>query len=336
MARVYKAASAGPPVVQSNLPLVGHDAVKDTLRRQTAHGVLLVGAPHTGRLGLACWWARWLNCSERGEEPCGVCPSCREFASGVNADMLLVRPRSLTKSGRASRKPLIPVGAVSARRRRDDDGDAFNGPAVDVALETAARHRARVVIFDDAERFTEEAANALLKLLEEPPNGARFAFVTADRGNVLPTIASRCVTLAAPPVPDAEIRAFLLAQEPRAVDADELLAFSAGRPGLIVNRAATRRALASAGAFLDGAREGLEPAFRACDALCRELDSAAGLDLELFPQAAMFKLNDEPPSVRVKASAAVTLALEALEKYSPANLVFAVLALRLRAALDVA
>ncbi|HEX2864877.1 MAG TPA: DNA polymerase III [Deinococcales bacterium] len=336
MARAAKAAPAAASAPVPDLPLVGHEGVKAALRRQTAHAILLVGVPHTGRLGLARWWARWLNCSGRGDEPCGTCPSCREFAAGINADLLVVRPRALTRAGRASRRPLIPVGAVSARRRRDEDADAFDGPAVEVAVETAPRHEVRVVAFDEAERFTEEAANALLKLVEEPPNGARYVFVAADRGNVLPTIASRCVTLAVPTVPDARLRAFLAELEPKAPDADALIAFAAGRPGLIVNRTASRRVLALANRFLDGLRAGLDPAFEACEALCRELESPGGLDLELFPQALLLGLRGEAPETRARASAAVTAALEALEKYSPANLVFSVLALRLRAALGLA
>ena len=92
----------------------------------------------------------------------------------------------------------------------------------------------RVVIVDPADDLEPSASNALLKSLEEPPQGTFFILVAHRIGRLLPTIRSRCRVLRFPPVPDAEIDAILRRQAPAADEPTRTaaIAASAGSPGV--------------------------------------------------------------------------------------------------------
>ncbi|HTP57223.1 MAG TPA: AAA family ATPase [Candidatus Paceibacterota bacterium] len=90
----------------------------------------------------------------------------------------------------------------------------------------------KVVIIDDADRLGGEAANTLLKVLEEPPLYAKFLLITGRLGAVLPTIASRCERVDFRPLDEAQMKTALAGLKLDADDRALLAAVAAGRPGM--------------------------------------------------------------------------------------------------------
>jgi DNA polymerase III subunit gamma/tau len=152
---------------------VGQEAVVRTLRRaietdRVSHAYLFSGPRGTGKTSTAKVLAMGLNC-EKGPtaEPDGTCQSCRAIVGNSSLDVL--------EMDAASNR-----GIDEIRDLRDK-----------VNLAPAAG-RARVYIIDEVHMLTAEAFNALLKMLEEPPEHVVFVLATTEKHKVLPTIISRC------------------------------------------------------------------------------------------------------------------------------------------------
>ncbi len=300
--------------------MIGHDELKIQLEQNRAHSVVLEGVARVGRRVVARWYAQRLNCRmPNGLKPCGTCPSCQNFLAGTHPDYLEIGPREETSTGRKARVSLIPIGAISASHdtAKDYETHVLNW------LETGPRYRHKVVVFDGAECLNESAANALLKSVEEPPHGARFIFITEDVSGVIPTIVSRSVRYRVKPVPDAILERLL-----PTIDA-ELLAFAAGRPGIILEREKVLEALEQARAFLHAVRQDLLSGLTAADQLEKKFDRF------ITPDALRFALRELPAPQRVKADTALEKTRHALEKYATPNIAFSELALEWRKAFGV-
>jgi DNA polymerase-3 subunit delta' len=161
--------------------LAGQEAVVAQLRSAAsagagaiAHAWLFTGPPGSGRSLAARAFAAAVLCDARG---CGDCPCCRQVAVGSHADLLLVRPDGLS---------------YGVRQTRDLVLRAATAPVCG---------RWRVVLFEDADRATEQAANALLKAIEEPAPRTIWLLCTPSAADLPTTIRSRCrlVTLRIPP-----------------------------------------------------------------------------------------------------------------------------------------
>ena len=153
--------------------IVGQEPVVRTLRRaietdRVSHAYLFSGPRGTGKTSTAKVLAMGLNC-EKGPtpEPDGTCASCRAIMSNSSIDVL--------EMDAASNR-----GIDEIRDLRDK-----------VNLAPAAG-RMRVYIIDEVHMLTTEAFNALLKMLEEPPEHVVFVLATTEKHKVLPTIISRC------------------------------------------------------------------------------------------------------------------------------------------------
>jgi DNA polymerase-3 subunit delta' len=138
-----------------------------------AHAWLLTGPPGSGRSVAARAFAAALLCPDQG---CGHCPSCHQVRAGSHADLMLVRPEGLSYGVRQTRDLVLraataPVGG-----------------------------RWHVVLFEDADRATEAAANALLKAIEEPAPRTVWLLCAPSAEDLVPTIRSRCrlITLRTP------------------------------------------------------------------------------------------------------------------------------------------
>lgn len=138
------------------------------------HAWLFTGPPGSGRSVAARAFAAALLCPDLG---CGHCASCHQVLSGTHADVEVVRPAGLSYGVRETRE-LVLRSASSP---------------------TAGRWR--VVLFEDADRSTEQAANALLKAIEEPPARTVWLLCAPSPDDLVVTIRSRCrlVTLRTPP-----------------------------------------------------------------------------------------------------------------------------------------
>ncbi len=200
-----------------------------TLRGPQAHALLLHGPQGVGQFELALTIAQAWLCEAAGDaKPCGACASCRLVQSHSHPDLLVLLPEALaeplgwatggdeesttTKKAAPSRE--IKVGAVRL--------------AVNFAQTTTARGRAKVVVLHPAERINAISANTLLKTLEEPPGAARFILSCAAPEALLPTIRSRCQSIALALPPAAQASEWLAGQG--VTDAAVLLAATGGQP----------------------------------------------------------------------------------------------------------
>lgn len=158
--------------------LVGQHRVVETLRRAaTGHGLtqawLFTGPPGSGRSNAAIAFAAALQCHQHG---CGECEQCRTVQAGSHPDVSVVRTEKLS----------IGVDDVRELVRR--------------AALTPTGGGWQILILEDADRLTDQAANALLKAIEEPGDRTLWLLCAPTVEDVLQTIRSRCrlVTLATP------------------------------------------------------------------------------------------------------------------------------------------
>jgi len=301
------------------LGIIGHAQILEQLAQlEGRHALLLAGVPRLGKHKLAHWLAALVNCSSTSERPCGVCRSCTALLREAHPDLLEVGPKLETGSGKAARRAIIPIKAIAASR---DDGHDFDVHVLDW-LEIGPHYKRKVVIVDGAEFLNVEAANALLKGVEQPPHDALFVFLTRDALEVIPTIVSRCTRLSVPPVAESEMSAALKLLEG---DEDpELLAFAAGRPGVLLERDAARAALADAFQLLEGLETGMLEGMSAAEVLEKKFDPL------WHPEALGFVVRRYSPRVRLQLDQSLLEAQKKLEQYAGAGLVFGVLALEWR------
>ena len=157
---------------QTFADLVGQTHVTETLanairNNRVAHAHIFSGARGVGKTTAARILAKALNCVQGPTpEPCGVCDSCKEIASGTSLDVIEIDA--------ASNRGIDQIRELREMVRY--------APA-------AARHK--VVILDEAHMLTGEASNALLKTLEEPPDRVIFVMATTEPENLEDTIRSR-------------------------------------------------------------------------------------------------------------------------------------------------
>ncbi|HTS90289.1 MAG TPA: hypothetical protein VMG41_17500 [Gemmatimonadales bacterium] len=213
-------------------PLVGHEAQREkvlrALREDRLPQVILITGPRgVGKQRFALWAGEALLCETLEARPCGSCRACRQVRGLGHPDLHWVMPVPRPKASDPEKQLeelAETIGAVVEERRRQPlflGGDGLAGHFVATArllqrrasLTPAAGTR-KVFIVAEAERLvpqesSPEAANALLKLLEEPPADTHFLLTTVDPGRLLPTIRSRAVPLRLGRLPDAVVEQFL-------------------------------------------------------------------------------------------------------------------------------
>lgn len=180
------------------------------LRKRPLHGLLFKGAKGIGKFDLAMIFAQSLLC-ERPDEAsfaCGKCPSCHWFTQGSHPDFRLLQPDALSLDGEEGDE-FRPVSGKKPSRQISVDQVRSLADFCGMSAHQGGR---RVVIIHPAEAMNANAANALLKSLEEPPPGLLFILVSHKPQQLLPTILSRCLSFALP-APDAESAARWLATQ---------------------------------------------------------------------------------------------------------------------------
>lgn len=164
-----------------------------SLTGRATQGLLLGGQQGIGKLELALNYARSLLCEHPGSDgfACGKCSACHWMELGSHPDFRILQPESLSEEIEAGKKPSSQISVDQIRSLAD-----FLGM-------TAHQGGRRVVVIHPAEAMNTNAANALLKNLEEPPPGLLFILVTHKPHQLLPTLLSRCLAINLA-TPDAE------------------------------------------------------------------------------------------------------------------------------------
>lgn len=207
--------------------IIGHEWATTYLQQSIAsgrdsHAYLLSGPPAIGKRLLARLLAQALLCERNDGVPCGQCRACRKVIAGSHPDLRVAgmdRQAALLglKDDEAARQKVLRIETIREFQR-------------DLTLKPYEGRR-RVFVLHDAERLSDQAANGLLKTLEEPPPYAVLILVADTEGDLLPTVVSRCRPLRLRPLPRSEVLDALHARNVSEADAALLAAWSGGRIG---------------------------------------------------------------------------------------------------------
>lgn len=164
-----------------NFPLAGNDRVRLAVTAaikedRLPHAILIEGDPGTGKHTLSRYLSAAAVCREK-DRPCGECRACKQAAALIHPDIRITAPEDGKKS--------IVVGQIRNLRE-----EAYIRP------HTAPR---RVFVIDQADTMNDQAQNALLKVLEEPPGPALFLLLAESAAAMLSTVRSRCTILSLAP-----------------------------------------------------------------------------------------------------------------------------------------
>ncbi|MCI6888281.1 MAG: DNA polymerase III subunit delta' [Lachnospiraceae bacterium] len=199
--------------------IVGHEQIKEHFQNaienhKVSHAYILTGEAGMGRKSLANAFALALLCEKGGKEPCMQCHACKQVLSDNHPDLIHVtheKPNS--------------IGV-------DDIREQIN----DTIMVRPYSSYYKIYIVDEAEKMTQQAQNALLKTIEEPPSYAIILLLTTNQEAFLPTILSRCVQMKLKPLRDFVVKSYLVeALHVPEADADIYAAFARGNLGKAIS-----------------------------------------------------------------------------------------------------
>ena len=233
------------------------------LQRRQSHAYLLSGPPHVGKMKLATNLAQAMNCLEGPGVPCGSCTQCTRIAQGLHADIRTLAPGQ-GEDARSART-VIGINEIKEALRRVNL-NPYEGST-------------SVVILDGAESMSDEAANALLKTLEEPPPQVMFLLLTANEDAVLPTVRSRCQTLGLLPLPkDHLVERLITDFQATPEQAEQLYRLSRGCLGWAINALEDSQVLEQRQADLEKMQETLDAGLETRFTYANEVASLFGSD----------------------------------------------------------
>lgn len=271
-------------------PLFGHHDLRARLATSAWNGrlpasLLFQGARGVGKQRLALWLGQLMLCeraaAEQLSDPCGACQQCRYSLRLVHPDLHWYFPRPRLKDGDPSYGDVAADLGEAITERMEADGlwaappggDGLHVATVRTLVHGASKRPAMakraVFVVGDAERMVsqegaDQAANAFLKLLEEPPPGTTLILTTSEAGSLLPTIKSRVVSIRVPSVARVDLEAFLddaaVQRRLGATSREETIARAGGAPGSLLGADSTAASYAAARRLLDAALQPSTPA----------------------------------------------------------------------------
>ncbi|MEX0746466.1 MAG: DNA polymerase III subunit delta' [Rhodothermales bacterium] len=208
------------------------DALRSTISSERiGHAYLFHGPDGVGKRAVALEFAKTLLCEREGDEACDKCLTCTKVGRMVHPDLhiLFAYPTDTEPEDVAERIQLLgknPYAAVDFVRR-PSLGDTTKSSNKQALYTVGRMHdevrrtmnfkpvegRYKIVILTDADLLRTEAANAFLKLLEEPPPRSVFVLITSRPERLLPTIVSRCQRFRFDPLPPEAIERALMEKE---------------------------------------------------------------------------------------------------------------------------
>lgn len=263
------------------IDLYGHELLRQQLAASAAAGalpssLLLHGPRGVGKQRLALWLAERLLCAGEGA-PCGQCTACRYVRELAHPDLHWVFPRPRLRDADPDQQQVRDDYAGALAERAGNLG-LYPSPSgsegifvatvrslVQRAAMTPAMGPRKVFIIGDAERMVPQegadmAANAFLKLLEEPPADTTIILTSSEPGALLPTIRSRVVAVRVPRLPDADVRAFVgdplvrkHLDRSSSAGTSERIRIAAGAPGRLLTDDDDATATISARRIMDAA-----------------------------------------------------------------------------------
>ena len=210
--------------------IIGQQRVKQLLRRiletnRLPHALLFYGPDGVGKEAVALELAKVLNCERGGWDACGECPTCMQMATLRHPRLKLIfgmpsKPEEKSAIDKFSETELAEFHALLDAKASNPYTKMIMGKAAGIKVSSIRdlRHDAifrtdgigrTVVIVCDADTMNPNAANALLKTLEEPTGDLLLILCTSSRERLLPTIVSRCQQIRFEPLRDEDIRAGL-------------------------------------------------------------------------------------------------------------------------------
>ena len=208
--------------------LIGHDRQIGYLnscrsRGTLPHAYLFHGPEHVGKLTVALMLAQSFFCALAQKDDirsvCGECVSCRAISEYRHPAVIMLDTTHTLVSKKEIRKEL-PIEDIRELKR--------------VLSFAPAGGEWRLAIINEADRMSEEAANAFLKLLEEPGANTLLILVAPHKDLLLPTILSRTQTVGFLTVSDEVLQETLRKEKTPSEEHEELLAFAGGRPGILL------------------------------------------------------------------------------------------------------
>ncbi|MGD0781011.1 MAG: DNA polymerase III subunit delta' [Dehalococcoidales bacterium] len=199
-----------------------------------SHAYLFVGPQHVGKMTLALNLAQALNC-EADDKPCLACDSCKKIAAGNHSDVQII---GLMQDEEENEAKLIHTDQIK---------DVLHAASL-----PPFEGNQKVFIIDGAELLSMEAANRLLKTLEEPEAKVTFILLSTNENRLLKTIVSRCQRIELKPMPLAEEEKALVEQTTvKPEQASLLAALSHGCIGWAITAAGDEKILVQSRETLD-------------------------------------------------------------------------------------
>lgn len=209
--------------------VIGQARAKEILKRairsnHLAHAYLLYGPEGVGKDALAIELARTLVCERQSDEACGECSACKKMEQLHHPNVSFICALPIGKNEKAGDDPIealnpdqvVELQEQLRKKGRNPYHRIFLEKATSIKVNsvrqirrgaslTATEQGKKVFIISDAEKMTAEAANSLLKTLEEPPPNTMLILTSSHKEQLLPTIISRCQVIQCEPLSDDDI-----------------------------------------------------------------------------------------------------------------------------------